>query len=279
MGGHPERNPSQDAQDIQAIEYALQEGYRFLNGADTYAGDPDTLIGIAAAGYPTALLSSKLKEETLAEPTAIEAKVRSIATKFGRSPDLLYAHWPYPGTHPELYLPEMFRLAARGLLKGIGVSNFNFQQVKEAMDVAATCGDDPLTGKPFRIAAVENVYSFRNRGDGIHPKVGRVQPGFASEEFRNYCNENGIMMTAYTPLYKGHDAVNNEPVLQEIAVEHFVGERQATPAQIALAWLMSYDIVPIPKSSNHARIKENLGACAINLHIDEIEAIDRLTTD
>lgn len=161
---------------------------------DTYAGDPDTLIGIAAENYPDALLSSKLKKETLT--SAIESKVQSIAAKFSRTLDLIYAHWPYLGTHPVVYLPEMFRLAMRGLLRGVGVSNFSFQQVREAKDIAAMCGNDPLTGEPFKITAVENVYSFRNRGDGIHPKVGLVQPGFASEEFRNYCNDNGIVMAA-----------------------------------------------------------------------------------
>lgn len=256
MGGTHERSDTNDQQDIAAIRYALEKGINFINGAEVYgAGHTDELIGQAAIGFNDAILASKLKKETLSHPETIESATRAIAKRLGRQViDLLYVHWPYPEANMQSYLPEMFRLQQDGLIHAIGVSNFDVNQLREAQAIAHQNNS--------RIAAIENVFSINNRGGGIHPATDLIQPGF-TPELQEYCRENDILMVAYTPTDKGR--VENHPIVRKIAQEKGI-----SPMQVALAWLIQQDIVPIIKSSQPAHIDENLGALTVKLSAQEM---------
>lgn len=255
MGGTHERDDTHDQEDIAAIRYALGQGIDFINGAEVYgAGHTDELIGQAAVGFEDAILASKLKKDTLSHPETIEPTVRAIAKRLGRHVvDLLYVHWPYPEADMNLYLPEMFRLEHEGLVRAIGISNFDLDQLQEAQAIAHQNNS--------RIAAIENVFSINNRGGGIHPATDLIQPGF-TPELQAYCREHNILMVAYTPTDKGR--VNDHPTVREIAKAKGV-----TPIQVALAWLIQQDIVPIVKSSQPVHIDENLAA--LNIHLSDEE--------
>lgn len=260
MGGTHERDDAHDQEDIAAIRYALKQGINFINGAEVYgAGHTDELIGQAAIDFDDAILASKLKKDTLSNPRAIEPATRAIATRLKRPVvDLLYVHWPYPEADINTYLPEMFRLQKEGLVEAIGVSNFDLDQLQEAQVIAQQNGS--------RIAAIENVFSINNRGGGIHPATDLIQPGF-TPELQDYCREHDILMVAYTPTDKGR--VSDHPIVREIAKAKGV-----SPIQVALAWLIQQDIVPIVKSSQPVHIDENLAA--LNVHLSN-EEMQRLT--
>lgn len=262
MGGTHERDDTNDSGDIAAIRYALQQGVNFINGAEVYgAGHTDELIGQAAIGFDDAILASKLKKDTLAQPQTIELATRTIAKRFGRQViDLLYVHWPFPEADMNAYLPEMFRLQDEGLIDAIGVSNFDLAQLQQAQIIAAQSG--------HRISAIENVFSINNRGGGIHPATDLIQPGF-TPELQDYCQENDILQVAYTPTDKGK--VETHPTVREIAAAKGV-----TPIQVALAWLIRQSIVPIVKSSQPAHIDENLSALNVHLSDSEMKKLTNL---
>lgn len=251
MGGNHEKDTTHDATNVTAIRYALQKGM-FINGAEVYgAGHTDELIGKAAVGFNQAILTSKLTRETLMVSKTIRAAATMITQRFCRpSVDLLYApHWPFPDTNPHEYLPTVFDLVDEGTVGDIGVSNFDLEQLQEAVAIAEKRG--------HRIAAIENKFGVLYRGGQTHPKVGLPQPSF-DPEMQNYCNTNNILMVAYTPLEKSK--VKDHPVIQEVAEEHGV-----SPFRLSLKWIIDQGITPIVKSSQPRHIDDILGATDVEI--------------
>jgi len=265
MGGTHIKDTTNDTQEIAAIRYALQQGITFINGAEVYGdGHTDELIGEAAKGFNSAILASKLKRETLMAPETIEERTRAIAQRLGRPTiDLLYVHWAFPDADMREYLPAMFALVDKGLVRAIGVSNFDLEQLKRAQKIAEGLG--------HRISAIENVYSLLNRGGAIHPAVNLIQPGFDAD-LQEYCRANDILMVAYTPTYKGN--VRDNLIVQKIASSH-----EATPIQVALAWHIHQGIVPIVKSSQPTHIDENLSALKVKLTAQEMEELNAIVPE
>jgi pyridoxine 4-dehydrogenase len=124
-----------------------------------------------------------------------------------------------------------------GKVKAIGVSAVDVEQIETAR-------------KFVSIAAVQNHYNVAER---------------TSEDVVDYCEENGIVFVPYYPL-KG----DVPPTLGEIAESH-----DASPEQIALAWLLrrSRVMLPIPGTLSIEHVRENLGALEIELTDDEYDAL------
>jgi 2,5-diketo-D-gluconate reductase B len=89
------------------------------------------------------------------------------------------------------------------------------------------------------------------------------------QEFRDFCNQHDITIVAYQPI-KRQAVIDNETV-QAIATAH-----DATPAQVALAWLIQMSALPIPKATNKAHIDENLGATTLKLTDQEMTILAAL---
>jgi diketogulonate reductase-like aldo/keto reductase len=84
-----------------------------------------------------------------------------------------------------------------------------------------------------------------------------------------WCRRHGIPAMAYSPVEQGR--LLGRPALRRVAVRH-----GATPAQVALAWLLRQDgIVAIPKAGTAAHVEENRGALALRLGEDDIAELDR----
>lgn len=86
-----------------------------------------------------------------------------------------------------------------------------------------------------------------------------------------YCKSHGIILEAYSPLVRGR--VLGNPTLQAIANAH-----NATPAQVLIRWSLQNDFIPLPKSDNPTRIREN--ADVYGFHLDQqqmalLDAMDR----
>jgi diketogulonate reductase-like aldo/keto reductase len=89
-----------------------------------------------------------------------------------------------------------------------------------------------------------------------------------------WCQERGILLMAYSPLEsnrKEQERLLAEPALQAIASRH-----QATPAQIALAWLLRQDgVMPIPKASSEAHVRANAAAMTLRLDQEDLALLDK----
>jgi 2,5-diketo-D-gluconate reductase B len=85
-----------------------------------------------------------------------------------------------------------------------------------------------------------------------------------------YCRSNNIVLTSYTPVAKGE-------VLRDTTVAGIARKHAATPAQVALAWLLAMPgVAAIPKAASPERQRENLAAATLVLDRSDIAALARL---
>ena len=138
-------------------------------------------------------------------------------------------------------------VAARdeGLIAGIGISNVTHRHLLRALEVTD-------------IVCVQNAYNLADR---------------ASTEILDECTARGIAFVPFCPLgfpKKQHDAILANPVVTSIAAGH-----GATPAQVALAWLLAIaaNVLLIPGTGNRGHLAENLGAQSLSLQDDEVSSL------
>jgi pyridoxine 4-dehydrogenase len=138
-------------------------------------------------------------------------------------------------------------VAARddGLIAGIGISNVTHRHLLRALEVTD-------------IVCVQNAYNLADR---------------SSAAVLNECAARGIAFVPFCPLgwpRKQHDAIRTNPVVAGIAVS-----RGATPAQVALAWLLAIadNVLLIPGTSSRGHLAENLGAGSLSLRDDEVASL------
>jgi pyridoxine 4-dehydrogenase len=160
--------------------------------------------------------------------------------------DLYYLHRIDPAVPLEDQLGVLRDMQAEGKIRHIGLSKVDLSQVRKASELVD-------------VAAVQNKYNVSNR---------------VFEEVLRYCELASIAFVPYAPLASGGLA---EPhgVLHELATQY-----SATPAQLALAWLLhrSPVMMPIPGTSCSARLHENLAAHQINLTREAMTAIELAAT-
>ena len=138
-------------------------------------------------------------------------------------------------------------VAARdeGLIAGIGISNVTHQHLLRALEVTD-------------IVCVQNSYNLADR---------------SSDSVLNECTARRIAFVPFCPLgwpKRQHDAIRANPVVVGIAASH-----RATPAQVALAWLLAVadNVLLIPGTSSRAHLAENLAAAAMSLPDDEVASL------
>jgi aryl-alcohol dehydrogenase-like predicted oxidoreductase len=193
--------------------------------------------------------------------------------------DLLYQHRVDPNVPIEDVAGTVKELIAEGKVKHFGLSEAGAQTVRRAHAV------QPIT-------ALQNEYSLWTRG----PETNGILQA---------CEELGIGLVAYSPLGKGfltgamskdtklgetdfrkilprftHEAMEKNQALVDL-LKRVAGEKKATPAQIALAWLLAQKpwIVPIPGTTKLLRLEENLGAAEIVLTADDLAEIEHAAAE
>jgi 2,5-diketo-D-gluconate reductase B len=228
-----------------AVEHALAHGYRHIDTARMYGNEEAVGAALAASGLPReqVQVTSKVWWSDLAEDAmrrTIEASLRDLRTDYV---DLYLIHWPAP----DMDLPKVFgalaRLQEAGLARAIGASNFPVALLRRAVEEV---------GAPVASNQVE-----------YHAMLGQ-------SKVLAYARSKGIIITAYCPLAEGR--LLRRPELADIARKH-----EATPAQIALAWLLRQDMVAaIPKAAHPANQLSNLQALEIHLDQEDLAAIAQL---
>ncbi len=236
---------------VTAVRHALQAGYRHVDTAAGYHNEAAVGQGIRAASIDReeVTVATKLWIDDLA-PGDVRSATQASLDRLGLDyVDLLYVHWPAETYDRRDTLPAMAELVDDGLTRSLGVCNFLPEQLDEAVDVAG----EALIAHQFEMHA-----------------------HLPNDDVRSATLDLDLVPVAYSPLGRG--AVLDDPVIRDIAQSH-----GATPAQVALAWLMGMDgVVPIPKSATPTHIEENLDSRDLTLtsgergRIDDIDRRQRL---
>jgi len=226
----------------QAVDIALQVGYRSIDTAKAYHNEEGVGRAIARCGIPREELFVTTKvwnsdqgyESTL---QAFEASRQRLGLEVV---DLYLVHWPVKGKYLDTYR-ALEKLYKEGAVRAIGVSNF---QIHHLRDVLETCEIKPMVNQ------IE-----------YHPLLSQVP-------LREFCEQAGIQVEAWSPLMQG-----NLDVPEIAALARKYGK---SPAQIVLRWDLQHGVVTIPKSTNGRRIRENADVFDFELSAEDMATLDGL---
>jgi pyridoxine 4-dehydrogenase len=226
-------------ENVEFIGEAVAAGVGLIDTAHTYTGgDSEKTIGAALAPPPEGCIVATKGGYNDAAPDVLRAEIEeSLRRLRADSIALYYLHRVDRRTPIEDSLAVIADYLERGKIREVGVSAVGIEQIERARQVVP-------------VAAVQNHYSLTERSD---------------EDVVDHCAAEGIVFVPYFPLRGG-----GPPALAEVA-----DARGATPAQIALAWLLrrSPAMLPIPGTLSLEHLRENLGALEIELGDDEFDAL------
>lgn len=235
--------PLDDDAAEEAVAGALERGYRLVDTALNYGNETGTGRGIARSGVPRedVFVTTKVPgrhhgyEKTLA---SFEESRRNLGLAYL---DLYLIHWPLPrvGLYVDTWR-ALIRLREDGLVRSIGVSNFTADHLAR------------LEEETGALPAVNQIE--------MHPRL-------PQEELRAVHAAKGIVTESWSPLGRGRDLLA-DPRLVAVAEAHGV-----TPGQAVLRWHTQLGSVPIPKSADPGRQRENLDLFGFELTPDELARV------
>lgn len=228
---------------VSAVKWALQAGYRHIDTAAYYENEEDVGKGVRESGIPrneifvtTKVWTTDIREGR--QRLAFENSLKKLGLGYV---DLYLIHWPVPGKDKETW-NVLEQLYQEGLVRAIGVSN-------------------------FEISHLEELFSYAN----ITPAVNQIEihPNLTRKELIAYCNQKEIACEAWSPLGRGA-LMKNEALIK-------IGEKyHKSFAQVMLRWDLQQGIITIPKSVNQQRIQENADIFDFELSEEEMSIIDRI---
>lgn len=236
---------------MNVINDAYELGYRLVDTAAAYSNEISIAKAIENAGIPRGqiIISDKVWNSSRGYEGVQDACKRSLKKMKTDYFDMYLVHWP---ASKKLY-PDwaeinadtwrgMERLYSEGLVKAIGVCNYNISHLEELRKTAE-----------------------------IMPFVDQVEfhPGYIQSELFDYCKRNNICLEASSPLGNGQ-ILNNKEIIK-IAEKH-----TKTPAQVCLNWAIKKEIIVIPKSTSRKRIEENINVFNFELDLDEEKILDEM---
>lgn len=226
---------------------ALEAGYRHVDSAQGYHNEVGVGRVIAQSGLPRdqIFVTTKLTNEFHARDDARRATRQSLEKLGLDYVDLYLIHWPAVLKYGEAYLESwevLNEAKAEGLVRSIGVSNFNPDHLDRLLTVSDTV-----------------------------PSVNQIEchPTFARTDIGAELSRRGIALEAWSPLGQAQDL--QAPVIGGIAAD--LGR---TPAQVIIRWHLQKGNIVIPKSVTPSRIVENADVYGFELSAEQVAAIDSL---
>lgn len=254
IGGWETPDHSMDDKAIEAIRYAVELGMNHVDTAEFYAaGHSEELVGKAIKNFPRdeLFIATKVWYTNLRYDDVIHSCMKSLERLQLKYVDLYMIHWPNPRIPISETMKAMEKLVKDGLVRYIGVSNFDVPLLEEAMEAL----------KSEEIVSNQVSYSLENRA--------------IERDLLPFCEKNGITIVAYTPLGKGRilqDRSEKGRKLGEIGAKY-----GKTAAQTALNWVIwKPNVITIPKALKKEHIQENAGAAGWRLTEEDYEILCRI---
>lgn len=241
MGDHARTR----ADEIAALRLGLDLGATLIDTAEMYgSGGAEEIVGEAIAGRRDEIfIVSKVLPENATRRGTIAACERSLKRMGTDRIDLYLHHWR--GSPPlEDTLEGLLALKRDGKIQHWGVSNYDTDDMEELEELG---GDG--------CASNQVLYNLTRRG--------------IEYDLEPWCRERGIPIMAYSPIEQGR--MLGHKALATVGARH-----NATPAQVALAWLLSRDgIVVIPKATKPEHVRENRAALDVKLTSEDFATLDQ----
>lgn len=236
-----------DQAGIDAITAGIADGYRLIDTAYNYGNEEAVGEAIRRTDVDRSdlVITTKLPGRHHGFDETIASFEESRSRLDLDWVDLYLIHWPLPRIDKFVESwRAMISLREKGLVRAIGVSNFTQAQLTRLIDET-----------------------------GVVPVVNQVElhPYFPQDELRAFHDEHDIRTESWSPLARRTELLA-EPTVTEIAETHGV-----SPAQTVLRWHVELEAVPIPKSSDAARRRENLDVFGFALTNEEVDAISALS--
>ena len=231
-----------DDETAKIVKYALENGYRHIDTAAFYDNEVGIGNGIKESGVKReeVFLVTKLWNDDHGYENTIKAFNKSLEKLKVDYIDLYLIHWPNKLNSETWRAFE--HLYEMGKVKAIGVCNFKIGHLEELMKSAK-----------------------------IKPMVNQVEvhPLNSKNNMVDYCNEHNIQLVAWSPIMRGK--IFSNELIMSLSEKY-----KKTIVQIVLRWHIERGVVPIPKSSNEERIKENFDIFDFNISSEDINAINSL---
>lgn len=231
---------------VVAVRSALDAGYRYLDSAVNYENETEVGRALRESGLPRdeVQIATKIPGRFHRTDLAVQC-LRDSVQRFGvQTIDVALIHWPNPSVGMYVQAWEGLVAAQReGLVRTIGVSNFKEQHLRAVVDAT-----------------------------GVVPALNQIElhPYFPQQDMLDVHRELGVLTQAWSPLGKSPQLLT-EPVLVAIADAHGV-----TTAQMILRWHLQRDVMPLPKSADPQRQRENLDVDGFELDAAQMTAIESL---
>jgi len=251
----PPTPPADAASARRLLRHVVDRDVNLIDTADSYGPNvSENLIAEALRPYPENLVIATKggferpgpgRWEPNCRPDRLKRCCEASLLRLGLERiDLYQLHTVDPKVPIEDSVAALAELQEEGKIRHIGLSNVGVEEIERAQDIAP-------------VVSVQNQYNVANR---------------ASEDVLRFCEEAGLAFLPYFPLAVG-ELAESGTALADIAAGH-----GATPAQVALAWLLQHSAVtvPIPGTSSIAHFDENREAMELELEDDELEALDEV---
>jgi aldo/keto reductase len=228
---------------------AIEVGYKMIDTASSYLNEEyvGNAIKKTKVDRKDLFITGKLWNDSREFEKIVEACKETLKKLNVDYLDLYLVHWP---ASPILY-PNWKEINANvwkaleylyeeGLVKSIGVSNFKKSQLEELMKVAK-----------------------------IKPMVNQIEfhIGFMQEETLKYCQENDILIEAWSPC--GGGKLLKKEIIKEMAEKYNV-----SPAKLCLRWCVEHGVIPITKSTNIDRMKDNFNLYDFKISKEDMNILD-----
>jgi diketogulonate reductase-like aldo/keto reductase len=229
---------------VEAVSTALELGYRHVDTAQVYENERQVGRAIRESDVPReeVFLTTKVDARNRSRDDVLASVARSLQRLDVDSVDLLLVHWPNPLADVETVVGAMNEARERGWVEHLGVSNFGVDRLRDARRHS----DAPI---------VTNQVQFHP----YHPQ----------RRLLRYCQDRGILLTAYSPL--AHGGVLHDEELRRVGRRY-----DRTPAQVAIRWAIQHEgVVAVPKATTRAHLAENLDVFDFSLTRAEVAHLAR----
>jgi len=235
-----------DTDGVAVVVNAINAGFRHFDTAEFYGNEDMLGEGIRQSGVPREeiFVTTKVHNEAQKRPNgpaeAFEGSLKRMGLDYV---DLYLVHWPLPNHWIDTY-KELEKIYKSGKARAIGVCNLKIHHLQELE-------------KHWDIMPMVNQYEH-------HPYLTQT-------DIREYCQQKGILVTAYCPLGRGRLGLMDNPVIGEVAKKY-----GKTPAQVILRWNMDVGVSAITKTVTPSRMAENFDIFDFKLDKADIETLNGL---